>query len=421
MPNPDIDPFVHSIRLEMDWETDDDRMNDALEELLPVLETQGKRNVIKRHLRALLIMCARLHRDYPDGYMAYSRNNNFDRDAMHYNPLRLKMRGICRVIDALGPEYIESHSGFYWSGKRKPKRSRLKPAQKMIDILNRHDLCDIKYHKSLIRGGIILKDSERKIISDYDDSAQTHHMRKMLLSYNSFIESADIGINLDKEFEVGFYEKNRTYRVFTHDFNTHGRFYGGWWCNLKKWQRRHITINGFPTVELDYKSNHLCFLYALEKLPMPEFSDGDPYNLSASIPRGVFKRVFILCLNTLSQNGSWFAMKNQINDLDFNGRDILIKNIPDKQKFDEIVSIIKKAHPVVDGYFYRRYGLTLMNLDSQIAEFVLMSMMEQGIICLGIHDSFIVQKDKEEELRRAMHDAYDAIGYPLALPIIEKV
>lgn len=421
MVSPNIDPFVHSVRLEMDWETEDRRMNDAVEELLPVLGAQGKKNVIKRHLRALLIMCARLHRDYPDGYMAYSRNNNFDKEATHYNPLELKMRGICRIIDALGPEYVENHIGFYWSGKREPKRSRLKPASRIIDVLNRYNLCELKYHRPLIRGGIVLKDSTKKVISDYHDTEETNRMRTMLASYNKLIEQADISLDLDEQFELGFYERNRTYRVFTNDFNTHGRFYGGWWCNLKRRQRQGVKINGQPSVELDYKSNHLCFLYALEGVPMPEFEDRDPYNLSPNVPRGIIKRVFILCLNTLSPNGSWLAIRKQIDNLAHEDRELLIKHIPDKKRFDEIVALIKQAHPVVNSYFYRCYGLTLMNLDSKVAEFVLMKMTEQGIVCLGIHDSFIVPEDKEKELRVAMHDAYNAIGYPLALPLIEKV
>ena len=46
-----------------------------------------------------------------------------------------------------------------------------------------------------------------------------------------------------------------------------------------------------------------------------------------------------------------------------------------------------------------------MNLDSQIANLVIDYFTQQGIPVLCIHDSFIIQYDKESELKQVLHNA----------------
>lgn len=137
-----IDPFIHSIPLELDWETHDSRLDDAVEEWFASVGIQGHANKIKSHLRALLIICARLHRDVPDHYVAYPRNNSFDHQATHYNPLGLKMRSMKKIIDALRPDYLDHHNGYNWFADKEAKRSRLRPNERLVALMNKHQLGD---------------------------------------------------------------------------------------------------------------------------------------------------------------------------------------------------------------------------------------------------------------------------------------
>ena len=62
-----------------------------------------------------------------------------------------------------------------------------------------------------------------------------------------------------------------------------GRFYGGWWQTIPKDDRRFITINGRPTVEVDFSEIHPTMLYLLDGQSAPEsiydlglMREGDP-------------------------------------------------------------------------------------------------------------------------------------------------
>lgn len=422
MPNSiNVDPFVHSIPLELDWETSDSRLSNAVEEMLGIIKIKGNTNSIRRHLRALFILCVRMHRDYPQYYLAYPRNNSFDHQALNPNPLGLKIRSMKKVIDALRPDFLDHHKGYNWFSNKESRLSRLRPNDRFINFIDRHQLSSVHYRKELLRGGIILKDENKKIIDDYLDTENTHHMRDNLSAYNAFIEESNISVRDYGGSKIGLYEANRTYRIFNGDFSHGGRFYGGWWQQLKKKQRQDILINGKPIIELDYKANHLCFLYGLAGVSIPNIENGDLYNISHVIPRAIIKKIIMLSLNTRSPNGTWMATKNFIAARKSREKEMWDRHVPNKIAYDEIVFLIKEAHPVVEDYFYRLYGPKLMYLDSRVAEFVMMAMTGQGIECLSIHDSFIVPQDKEEELRTSMYDAYNFIDYPLAIPSIEKV
>jgi|TARA_B100001146_G_scaffold196452_1_gene184762 hypothetical protein len=54
------------------------------------------------------------------------------------------------------------------------------------------------------------------------------------------------------------------YSTFNEDFSSGGRFYRGWWQNIPRELRQHITIDGEPCSELDYSGQHLLLLYGLE-------------------------------------------------------------------------------------------------------------------------------------------------------------
>ena len=52
------------------------------------------------------------------------------------------------------------------------------------------------------------------------------------------------------------------HRVFNRSsFNLGGRLYGAWWENIPKELRQCITINGNPTIELDFPHLHPTLLY----------------------------------------------------------------------------------------------------------------------------------------------------------------
>lgn len=68
-----------------------------------------------------------------------------------------------------------------------------------------------------------------------------------------------------------------------------------------------------------------------------------------------------------------------------------------------VLTAIEDAHPDIRDYFHsRELGLQLQQLDSLIAAGVMDDMYKSNIVCLPIHDSFIVPAQHEEALRNSM-------------------
>ena len=82
----------------------------------------------------------------------------------------------------------------------------------------------------------------------------------------------------------------------------------------------------------------------------------------------------------------------------------LVQELTDIQLGKLLKGFIDK-HPQFKGVLNTGQALRLMNIDSQIANMVLNHFTNKNIPVLCIHDSFIIQYDKEPELRRILDQA----------------
>ena len=85
-------------------------------------------------------------------------------------------------------------------------------------------------------------------------------------------------------------------------------------------------------------------------------------------------------------------------------KDKLGKSLTDYQLGALLDAFIKQA-PTVRWILNTGQALRLMNIDSQIANMVIDHFTQKDIPVLCIHDSFIIQYDKEPELRRILDQA----------------
>ena len=68
--------------------------------------------------------------------------------------------------------------------------------------------------------------------------------------------------------------------------------------------------------------------------------------------------------------------------------------------------MIMLTHNKIDKYFYTGIGVRLQYRDSKIAERILKHFTRKKIVCLCIHDSFIVQEQYKDELIEVMKREY---------------
>lgn len=182
--------------------------------------------------------------------------------------------------------------------------------------------------------------------------------------------------------------RRKLYRVFNNrTFDDGGRFYGAWWQMIPSASRRYITINWYTTAELDYSALQLNMLYALEGKSPPERS----YELDGFPPdkRKLLKKTFFKLINAKKQM-----------------REPSKGSLPDGWSWDAILTGLMSLHEPVAKYFRSGIGIKLQRIDSDIAEKVMLTLLEDGIVALPVHDSFIVQDGAQRYLRDVMVSAY---------------
>jgi len=183
-----------------------------------------------------------------------------------------------------------------------------------------------------------------------------------------------------------------------------GRFYGGWWQTIPKDYRRYITINGRPTVEVDFSEIHPTMLYLLHGQNAPESiydlglmtGDDKPYNPQVE-PHKTRRKIIKTFVNALinDERQTHKLSKSKARKLGLS--------------HEELKDLVLLKHPVIAQALGTDIGVYLQYLDSEIAARVLVQLMEQGITALPIHDSFCVQEEFAPELIAAMQQAYGAV------------
>ena len=150
------------------------------------------------------------------------------------------------------------------------------------------------------------------------------------------------------------------------------RFYGAWWQRIPSGARPYITINDGPTREFDYSNLHAAMLYARKGLPLRE----DAYLLDGVDPkyRKLIKATFFRLIN--AKRGQKIQAPK-------------VKLLPPRISWRELQEMVKEKHAPIGEYFNSGEGLRLQRIDADIAEEVMISMMNKDYLALPIHDSFI--------------------------------
>lgn len=357
-----------------------------------------------------------------------------------FNPYQLGIRAVSKVVSYLtnsNPPLAHRRGGNFDRERRIGYTTELFASAKLIDMLiefinkvimrnnqpitrntfsinNYIEIVDTMSQRAnlpIIRLREGSSKSRNRFI-EFEHTAETLAMEFRLHRYNSFI-SLKTCLNLfvpDNEMAALVDQGNPDYdefgepnsasppmdlvsgknlhRVFNYRrFDHGGRFYGGFWQNVPKEYRRFITINGMPTVEVDFSNMQLAMLYARIEQQL----EGDAYDIDG------FGREFRPLVKTAT-----LKMINAQGGIQSPRKSALPKGVSWK---DLREAILVKHKPIAE-FFGSGEGIRLQRLDSDIAEDVMIRMMDRGIPVLPIHDSFIVAEGYADELSATMLDAY---------------
>jgi hypothetical protein len=320
----------------------------------------------------------------PDRWTSYSRRwDSYARGQRYFRPT-YTYRAIIPAVDQLAAEGLldhqkmpEGHRGF---------QSRFRASDVLLRELGKFPVI---YQPVEL---LILRDLNGELV-DYRDNRDTRRMRKRLVAINEALLSQETGIagRIIREgdlLENGGRARVQMHRVFNRsDFELGGRFYGSYWQNIPKAERKLITIGGKETVEHDY-ALHIRLLYQEAGKPLT----GDPYDL-ADWPRNQVKIAMLIAINAPTEIATIRAIALHV----FGG---LYR--ADRAKARALLRAVKAKHTDIAYAFGSDAGARLMRKDSDIAEQIMIDMIQQGVVPLSIHDSYIVPAADAGRLEEAM-------------------
>ena len=373
---------------------------------------------VKRQLKVILIDLWAASKLSANPYRAVSLNKTDYGNETRYKKIFLKYDYFAQVVKDLKElKYISLKLGFRNPEEpNKSRRTRIKATPKLIDkiinpdygvdalVANKGSMALADYNPDLTRETIILRDKDtsgKKYNIDYVDTESTNAMRLNVLKINNKLANDRIALHVtDTQYAAMLRElsskknknptvdftRNSVYRVFNNaSFEQGGRFYGAWWIGIPKEYRKYITIGRKPTVELDYSGHHFRILYSLDGLPPPD----DPYDI-VGFDREKQKRASLIMINAFDEADATNAMKGE--------------GISGAKK---LIDAIKARHSQISHHFFTGVGNNLMYQDSNLAEKVMLRMIDRRATILSLHDSFIVRNSYGNELEEIMNEEFE--------------
>jgi hypothetical protein len=189
-----------------------------------------------------------------------------------------------------------------------------------------------------------------------------------------------------------------------------GRFYRGWWQGLPSIHRPHIRIDGKKTVEVDYSGMSLRIIYALAEQDMD--TEADPYDIGLDNwqgPKDHRRKKIKQIVNALinDEDGVYVIPKKDLKLL--------------KVTEDDFRLLLAQKHPLIENELSSGIGLKTQYIDSQIAEAVMLELLEQDVVVLPVHDSFIVPAGYQSALEASMKHHFNLLTGSTAIVEAEVV
>lgn len=410
----------------------DSRVEQVVNDVADILSLGGLSKQ-RRILKYLLLDFRQRQIELPNGWIYCSRDRNsnkfFYQLTEPYASLGISYNPLVSILDKLKDAgMIEMEMGDVYDDT--PAMTKVRPTEALLPYLN-------AIPENLVRNleevqPLVLKHKQWRVLNGrriakkvrirFPETEHTRLMAEDVRFFNSKFKECQLDIYNPSQFdpgselEPGFKQTqvninlNSKYlhRVFNEDFEHGGRFYGGWWQSVPSKIRPYILIDGVPTVEVDFKGYHIALLYSLSGINYFE-GDGnqDPYRVEGW-NRADVKLLLQIVLNCKKQN---------VIDAYNNARTDEGKEPIPADRLKSLIAIFEEMHRPIKPYFYNGLGITLQNIDAQIAASVMRDCMNTGIldedgvyqkfITLPVHDSFIVKEQYKEQLKSAMERAVE--------------
>jgi hypothetical protein len=195
------------------------------------------------------------------------------------------------------------------------------------------------------------------------------------------------------------------YRSFSRKSWTKGGRVYSWIACLPKLLREGMLIDGEEVIEIDFAAHHASLLFAQVGI---DITDGvrvrrDAYKVpgwDAEHERPYVKAAFNTLVNARDrEQARWSLMSSETRTGE--------KWPYDGFETNRLIDMTMEHNPEIAGFFHSDRGIDLQNDDAEMALRIVEACAERGIVCLPVHDSFIVQARHKAMLEAIMTSERD--------------
>lgn len=342
-------------------------------------------------------------------WRSLSRDKNAYLDETRNDSIYITFSLVAAVDRLIELGYIEQINGKYNHKTKQGRTARIRATDKLLDLIKVRDIYSVPaVNPDLTKDTIFLKDEEKRVVSSFPENGRTAEIRAAMLLLNKLYASTRIEVSRKALDSDRFVDITDTW-VFRSMNNGNwwdgGRICGGLWQTVEREYRKTITIEGEAVTELDYKANHPSMMYLLfTGEPVPE----DCYAIPG-YERDLLKLTMMRMINNSSREAAIRSTILGINEENEkrNKRGKKELEILTRNQVEQIVDELEQFHsPIRNGFYDKDICYTLQNLEGEIGVDITLTLMKAGIVCLPVHDSFIVQTKHRETLHNQMKDSY---------------
>ena len=330
-----------------------------------------------------------------EGNQSYVERKTGHRNPSTNSGLRTRIKPTDPFLDEL------TQAGLIFAGHpfglKKRSSAKMKPRQ-ILQVSKKTDDGLDKVVWSLKRP----LDDDEQVLPKLNLKLKSLRVDFNLPNYSAYTENWNFALGKSKLLHMS---GNQLYRRFADKDGHAGRIYGHWVQHCPSKFRRFLTFNGKPTIERDFSSMQLHLLYGLADLAPPS---GDLYAFDG-VDRHWMKSVLTKSVGARSKKEALAALR--------------------KDMKETAPGLMGEASNMFDRFWNHHSGVyellfsgdswkALQYLDSTIALRVLRQLLDKGIICIPIHDSFIVQAQFGDQIEHAMRASFKSV-FPNLNPILK--
>ena len=332
-----------------------------------------------------------------------------------FTALRMALKTLGLLEEARGVQHWSEFGVIRGWATRFRATPRLERLAAQYDIqpaeVSKHFIRGLPEHPLVLRGGSRRAPEGYKIpgeVMKISRGGGLAAMEQTIIDLNKFIDQFDI--------------RGGTHRGYIRVFNLGdhpafnwklgGRFYSlgeDSYQQMKSGERLKMTIDGKSVCELDIKASYLTIFQSLGGQPLDFASDPDPYQAAElrAMPRYVVKAFITATFGNGQFPDKWPQKAAQDHKAKKTG-----KSLKKQYPIEHVRDAVAKAYPLL-----ARLGqdeaeppiwAKLMFLESQAVFRTMLALQERGIPSLSVHDSLIVQRDREHMARETLSDLYNA-------------